>query len=287
VLVISRKLGERIVIGGSITLTVLDIRGDKVRLGVTCPMEVPVHRQEVFEVIHGFRPEPVRPRGAQEQAFVQAIIESPDDEGIRLIFADWLDDHDDPFGEFIRIQCQLARLAEEDAGRQELIEREQALLARHAKAWREHLPPILRSEPFERGFVETARLTVAEFLDHAATIFAATPLRRLVIRAPSVFDVPGSSLAALVASPYLARLSGLDLVGLALGDDEVSHLAASPHLAGLSTLDLAHNQIGEAGARALAASPHLADLLYLDLTHNPLGDGAVALQVRFGERVRV
>lgn len=46
-LVLSRARGEQIVIGGNITVTVLEVRGDKVRLGFDGPAEVPIHRQEV------------------------------------------------------------------------------------------------------------------------------------------------------------------------------------------------------------------------------------------------
>ena len=52
-LVLSRKKNESIVINNDITLTVVEIRGDKVRLGIVAPKEVPVHRQEVYEAIHG------------------------------------------------------------------------------------------------------------------------------------------------------------------------------------------------------------------------------------------
>jgi carbon storage regulator len=50
-LVLSRKQNERIIIGGSIEVVVVEIRGDKVRLGVVAPAETPVHRQEVWEAI--------------------------------------------------------------------------------------------------------------------------------------------------------------------------------------------------------------------------------------------
>ena len=50
-LVLSRKKDEKIVIGDSITLMVIEIRGDKVRLGVEAPREVPVHRREVYDAI--------------------------------------------------------------------------------------------------------------------------------------------------------------------------------------------------------------------------------------------
>jgi carbon storage regulator len=50
-LVLSRKKNESIVINNDITIVVVDIRGDKVRLGVDAPKEVPVHRREVFDLI--------------------------------------------------------------------------------------------------------------------------------------------------------------------------------------------------------------------------------------------
>lgn len=50
-LVLSRQRDESIIIGDHIVITVVDIRGDKVRLGVEAPREVPVHRQEVYEAI--------------------------------------------------------------------------------------------------------------------------------------------------------------------------------------------------------------------------------------------
>jgi len=50
-LVLSRKKNESIVINNEITVVVVEIRGDKVRLGVEAPKEVPVHRREVYDAI--------------------------------------------------------------------------------------------------------------------------------------------------------------------------------------------------------------------------------------------
>jgi carbon storage regulator len=52
-LVLSRKLNERIRIGQDVIVQVIQIRGDKVRLGIEAPESMPVHRQEVYEAIHG------------------------------------------------------------------------------------------------------------------------------------------------------------------------------------------------------------------------------------------
>ncbi|MFN4904387.1 MAG: carbon storage regulator CsrA, partial [Planctomycetota bacterium] len=50
-LVLSRHRDESIMIGDDVVVTIVDIRGDKVRLGIEAPNDVPVHRQEVYEAI--------------------------------------------------------------------------------------------------------------------------------------------------------------------------------------------------------------------------------------------
>lgn len=309
-LVIPRRKNESVVINNDVTVTVIEVRGDKVRLGITHPKEVAVHRQEVYDALHGGPP----PRPPEEGAFLRAVLEAPEDDGPRLIFADWLEERGDPRGEFIRVQCVLAKLPADDPRRKGLEERQRALREEHGRAWRAYLPAVLRSATLERGFVETVRLTIAEFLVQAEAMFEAAPVRRL--RAVGSWAVGnGGMLASLAASPYLARLAELDLGGMDLGDGEVAALtssahagslktlklqanrigdggaialASSSHLAGLATLDLAGNRVGDAGARALAASPHLAGLTRIDLSGNPIGgEAAGTLRARFGERVRL
>ena len=65
-LVLSRQRDESIMIGDNIVITVVDIRGDKVRLGIDAPKEVPVHRQEVYEAIK-------REKSKTEEEAVQPI----------------------------------------------------------------------------------------------------------------------------------------------------------------------------------------------------------------------
>jgi uncharacterized protein (TIGR02996 family) len=85
--------------------------------------------------------------------FLRAIIGDPDDDTARLIYADWLDERGDPRGEFIRVQCQLARLPQADSRVEGLHARERALLKDHQQEWL-GLPhhPLLHWR-FERGFV--------------------------------------------------------------------------------------------------------------------------------------
>jgi carbon storage regulator len=63
-LVLTRKYNESIVVGADIVITIVGIQGDRVKLGVTAPSDLPVHRQEVYEDIqrNGHRPGPVLKR---------------------------------------------------------------------------------------------------------------------------------------------------------------------------------------------------------------------------------
>lgn len=68
-LVLSRKKNESIVIDDKIVITVVEIRGDKVRLGIQAPKEVPVHRSEVHAAIHSEQaPEEKPPTVAPKEA---------------------------------------------------------------------------------------------------------------------------------------------------------------------------------------------------------------------------
>lgn len=74
-LVLSRKKNESIVINSDISVTIVEIRGNKVRLGIVAPKEVPVHRQEVFEAIHGNNATVSVP--AAKNAVVASVAASP------------------------------------------------------------------------------------------------------------------------------------------------------------------------------------------------------------------
>lgn len=50
-LILSRKIGQRIVIGDDVEITVVDVRGEQVRLGITAPRSIAVHRKELLEQV--------------------------------------------------------------------------------------------------------------------------------------------------------------------------------------------------------------------------------------------
>ena len=65
-LVLSRKKNESIVINNDVVITVIEVRGDKVRLGIVAPRDVAVHREEVYEAIHGAKPPIAAPAKAAD-----------------------------------------------------------------------------------------------------------------------------------------------------------------------------------------------------------------------------
>lgn len=73
ILVLSRQRDESIIIGDNIIITVVDIRGDKVRLGIQAPNDVPVHRQEVYEAIQR---ETMRSQGI-DSATAESLVKFP------------------------------------------------------------------------------------------------------------------------------------------------------------------------------------------------------------------
>src|SRR5262249_14677830 len=94
-------------------------------------------------------------------AFLQDIIEHPDDGSFRLIYAHWLDERRAPRGEFLRVQCELSRLPQGDPRRAELEAKERVLLAEYKREWarpvRRLLGGMVTGVEFRRGFVEAAR----------------------------------------------------------------------------------------------------------------------------------
>jgi len=208
-----------------------------------------------------------------EDDWLRQIAADPDDDAIRLIFADWLEEHGDVArAEFIRVQVRLAALPEKAPERTALTRRERELWIEHHDTWLAKVPKELRKKlTFWRGFAAHLKCTASQWLPSAERLQQACPLLTTL----RLTNIGANQLESLAASPHLARLTMLDLAHKRIGDAGAAALAASPHLARLSGLHLVSNWIGDAGVTALAASSHLTRLTTLDLMNNMIGDPGV------------
>ncbi len=76
-LVLSRQRDESIMIGDDVEIIIVDVRGDKVRLGITAPKEIPVHRREIYDAIQR---EKNQKKEAQEQQEKESQTTQPSKE---------------------------------------------------------------------------------------------------------------------------------------------------------------------------------------------------------------
>jgi uncharacterized protein (TIGR02996 family) len=227
-------------------------------------------------------------------ALLAAILATPDEDTPRLAYADWLDEHDQPFrAEFIRVQIELARMSSLELvpwNRRllELRAREKTLLALHGNEWLAPLRrpggPLESAEThgrFRRGFVEVVWMPASWFPDSAAILFESTPVRELRVTRTSPCE-----LVELLASPVFPRLAGLDLSDRRLGDPVAELLSAAWNAGGLRSLRLRACGLTDAGGQQLADSPHDWPLRELDLSHNAIGPRTMAaLRDRYGDAV--
>lgn len=211
----------------------------------------------------------------QEDAFLQDVLENPADDVPRRVYADWLTDQGGVVnaarGEFIQIQCDLARI-EPVARPAELVRRERELLEAHGREWGSLYGRFGCScWQFRRGFVEGVGIAATSLLSQAAGLFRAAPIRDL-----KVYGSVGlwTELAGCV---YLARVHSLDLENNGLGDPDLEALCRSPNLHSLTTLLLWSNRVGDSGVRALVKA-NLPRLNRVDLSGNQITDtGAMVL----------
>ncbi len=157
----------------------------------------------------------------------RAICESPRDETVRLIFADWLDEQSDRVSriraEFIRLQCESFPMLHATLA----VRRTRAskLLKEHGDRWYDELPVVpglAWGDLFVGGFIDSAR-TLA-MTDVRATLegaFAGAPLQFL-----TVTQLRRGQLAKLLACPLIGRLRKLNLPGTT-GDEEDRELIAA------------------------------------------------------------
>jgi uncharacterized protein (TIGR02996 family) len=203
----------------------------------------------------------------EEAALLRTIMENPDDDTPRLVFADWLEEHGDPKrAEFIRTQIKIAWLPEYDPYRQRIRDRNYNLI--FGSPW-DHLSPEL-PEGIEwalvrhrRGFPDHIEVkNVDVLIQNAAELFKVAPLQRLKL------DSANSDLAKLAQFPEFRRFRSFQKALGRLGAEPISALLNSEYAAGLTELTFRHAGIRGDALRALFSSQVLRNVEVLDFSQN-------------------
>ncbi|MBY0229977.1 MAG: TIGR02996 domain-containing protein [Gemmataceae bacterium] len=215
------------------------------------------------------------------RAFAEDVIDHPEDDAPRLVFADWLDEQGEAaHAEFVRLQVALARGGATAA----MLDREQELLEAHRAEWAADLQGTAHEVLFRRGFVEGIEVVGRhERLPAALAAWAERHPVRL-LRLDEAGDEPNAAVASLLEEGRL-RLEGLD-IDMEQDDPPgwLERVWRSPGAAGpLRSLLVEHEARAEAWDRLverIAAAPGpLADLVELGLgfgtVSEPLSERAV------------
>jgi uncharacterized protein (TIGR02996 family) len=240
-----------------------------------------------------------------EAALLQAIRETPEDDTPRLALGDWLMEQPEAVqqarGEFIHLQCRLAKMPSYEPQRPALEAREKALKEEHAEAWLDGLTAFVEPNAwtFERGMLGLDLQGPQPWLSPEDLAWLADWqwADRLVLR--DFDDVPEqwlssaalSGITSLACSGPGARtaihvlvrggLSCLRVLGVShapVTDEDVKKLVASPAMGHLTNLSLCATHVTCAGLVALARSPSVIGLRSLDLSLTPVGrEGVLAL----------
>lgn len=207
----------------------------------------------------------------KERDLLDAVTAAPDDDGPRLVFADWIEEHGDPErAEFIRLQIRLAGIDEYDPDFKRLANRESELLRENDFRWK--IPNLKGRQEFQRGFVDFVwtradRLSLdAEMINQTPTV---TSLR-----------VSGADhrLGDVAKLPFLHRLRKLDFSNNTLpARDQLLHFFERVKLPSLSGLALRNNMLWPEQLAALAVHPAFPRLRFVDVSGNPLGDEGMGI----------
>ncbi len=210
----------------------------------------------------------------ESSALLRLVIENPEDDTPRLVYADWLEENGrEDRAEFIRLQCQIARLAETEAEQIDLAERESALMGSHRTNWLAEVPAWSRGgAEFRRGFVEVIEASTRAFLRNGRALFRRAPV--LSVQLNLVEDGP---LAELAAFEPLANVRELGLTYEDISDTTWQAFLESGLLAGLRELTLISGlyQSDPAPTHGLRNSTSLAGLQKLSFSGRFFGDEAL------------
>lgn len=200
-------------------------------------------------------------------ALLRGVLEAPELDPPRLVYADYLMEKGDPRGEFISVQIQL-RQRISPARRARAKKREYELYRAHLKDFSAPAKGIGYRPVFRRGFIDEVTGDAADFAKKGKALMEVEPVRHV-----RLWNATSKHVDKMLAEGLVGRLATLNLSG-GVGADAAKALAASPQLASLYRLNLGGAEIGDEGLVALVGSPHL-QATSLSLYENDLTDASI------------
>jgi uncharacterized protein (TIGR02996 family) len=220
------------------------------------------------------------------EPFLRAICANPEDDTVRLVYADWLDENGDPErAEFIRTQVTLAGQADQ-LGEQYY---RPAVLKKNWNLWRSELPRLSGvewSSYFWRGFVSGVCVDTGKWLiQQREQIFQTAPIQSLVLN-----DAGLATLQRVLEVPEIEHLTTLTLQHSRIREGEWKALTDCPRLTRLKALHFTAVYLGysrwvaifsDEDARAFVETPHLPRLESLHIIGTPSPAALALLRTRF------
>jgi len=195
-------------------------------------------------------------------ALLAAVLDAPESDQPRLVYADYLLERDDPRGELITVQCALGTATGE--ARERLVERERELLADHGRAWSEAVTKEGKLK-FMRGFAHVWKVAPNRLHTCAAAVFAREPIRVVDLSQGDLLNRPPPNMMRAFTCPELSRVHRLELRRITFHRDQFATVAACPYLANLRALDLTYVPLSLVTMAALTSNPTFTKLETLRL----------------------
>ncbi|MBM3981374.1 MAG: TIGR02996 domain-containing protein [Planctomycetes bacterium] len=220
---------------------------------------------------------------SDRDALLAAILANPDEDTPRLMYADWLDEHGDPArAEFVRVQCELARLEDAEADLPEsfgtscagggqpwpvcwlphytedrlaLLNKQSELLNAHSDEWRKGLPKYADNSHtnsalrFRRGFVGHVMVSLGPLVKGAAALWKNHPVESIRLERPG-----GEARLKLSKCKPLAAVRKLELRENGYERDLLVPFANCEYLSNVRKLDLGYAELGGSAVAALEAA---------------------------------
>jgi len=228
---------------------------------------------------------------SDRDALLAAVRADPDNDLPRLVYADWLEEHDEERqAAFIRAEVALARLEPNDDDIEATAEQASVLWRDDGRAWR--IPGLSGLQVPRRGLIEVVETSAEALIAVPPEVLLRYPIRRLrLVTADEYIDellrLPiWSTVESLILNNNLmgtrerisrlfneadfGKLHELSMQNNRLWPEAMEMLLNSPVMPNLAHLNLSGNPIGTAGLEQLAASPHAAGLRELILRSDEL-----------------